>query len=430
MFVDEAKITVTAGRGGDGMVHFRKEKFIPKGGPDGGDGGRGGDVYFMATANAHTLYDFRFKKKFKAENGKPGDKNNRTGRGGEDLVLEVPLGTMITDTSDGRTVADLDKPGQKIKVAEGGVGGKGNAGFVNSIRQAPKFAELGDQGQTLDLQLELKLVADVALVGYPSVGKSTFISVVSNARPKVGDYPFTTLIPNLGVAKVDDRELVFVDVPGLIEGAHEGKGLGHTFLRHIERAHFVLHLIDIASDTPLQDFKVIRAELEKFSPRLAEKPFLPVFTKIDLSDTEFEYFLIKEFEVEYGVKPLLVSAVTHEGVQPLLHHLLHEIPEEQSVEELTDDETEKEEMVEYRPGDTVKADSRRVEITKRENWWDIENDRLAQMSRQTVWESLEAKERLYDVLRKWNVTVKLDRAGAVPGDLIRIGEGFLEYRGV
>lgn len=442
MFVDEARISVKAGNGGNGCVHFRKEKFVPKGGPDGGDGGKGGNLFFEAISNAHTLYDYRYKKDFKAENGSQGDQCNRTGRSGEALILRVPVGTIISDENTGKILADLSVPGKKVLVAEGGIGGKGNAGFVNSIRQAPKFAELGDKGAELVLKLELKLVADVALVGYPSVGKSTFISVVSNAKPKIAEYHFTTLVPNLGVAKVEDREVVFVDVPGLIEGASDGKGLGHTFLKHIERSKYVLHLIDVSSDTPLEDFRVIKNELEKFSPVLAEKPFLPVFTKIDLSDDEFEDFLSKEFENEFGIKPYKVSAPTQEGLDGLLKYIASQIPEERTTDDilpfeenldgiLEGDEFEGEDfenVVEYRPGE-ANRDPRYVEMIKRENWWDLHNERLEQMSRQTEWESTEAKERIYDVLRKWGTTTKLEKVGAIPGELLRIGEGFLEYRG-
>ncbi len=423
MFVDEAKISVSAGKGGDGCAHFRREKYVPKGGPDGGNGGQGGDLLFVAVNNLHTLSDFRYKKEFQAENGQPGDKCNRTGRNGEDLIIKVPVGTIIRDQHTGQVLADLTRENQQVLIAHGGIGGKGNAGFVNSIRQAPNFAEKGDLGESFDLDLELKLVADVALVGYPSVGKSTFISVVSNAKPKVAEYHFTTLVPNLGVAKIDDRDLVFVDVPGLIEGAHEGKGLGHQFLKHIERARYVLQLIDVNSDTPLKDFEVIRKELETFSPRLAEKPFVPVFTKIDVSDAEFEQFLGEEFEEKFGMKPFGVSAATHEGIDTLLKFLIHEIPE------VLPPEIEKEapDRVEFRPGE---ADvGRKVNIEKSEFWWDLVNTRLSQIARQTDWENIEAQERIYDVLKKWGVVAELQKQGAVPGDKLRIGENFLEYRG-
>lgn len=424
MFIDEAKIEFSAGKGGDGAAHFRREKFIPKGGPDGGNGGRGGDVWFETVNNIHTLSDFRHKKEFKAENGKPGAQKLQTGRSGEDLVIRVPQGTVIREQQTGRVLADLPQLNQKVKLAEGGIGGKGNAGFVNSVRQAPNFAEKGDVGEHFAVELELKLVADVALVGYPSVGKSTFISVVSNAKPKVAEYHFTTLVPNLGVCEFDDRELVFVDVPGLIEGASEGKGLGHQFLRHIERARMVLQLVDINSDTPLKDFKIIRQELESFSPALSEKPFVPVLCKIDTVDEELQNFVAAEFEKAFGVKPFLVSAVTHAGMDAILKHLVHEIPEAQAPVEMIEEE---EQTIEYRPGEL--DDSRHVKIEKRENWWNLSNQRLEQIGRQTDWQNAEAQERVYDVLRKWGILKQLEKAGAEPGDQLRVGEEFLEYRG-
>ena len=415
-----------AGKGGDGCVSYRREKYIPKGGPDGGDGGRGGDIIFKAIDNAHTLVDYRMQKTFSAENGNSGEKNNRTGRSGEDLILNVPIGTQIR--SEGRIIADLVQKGQEIILARGGIGGKGNAGFVSSIRQAPNFAELGDIGGSLDLEIELKLVADVALVGYPSVGKSTFISVVSNAKPKIADYPFTTLVPNLGVSRVNDREIMFVDIPGLIEGASEGKGLGHQFLRHIERARFVLHLIDANSDTPFADFEKIQTELKKFSQNLADKPWLPVFTKVDTTDEELETFLCDEFEKKFGIRPWLVSAVTHEGVQKLLQEIEKQVPPLDEVAPLTEEEDDPA-FVEFKPGTNVEEDPRRVIIEKQENWWSISNPRIEQIVRQTNMDHDEARERVYDVLKKWNVTDELSRRGAIPGEQIQIGESLFEYRG-
>lgn len=429
MFVDEAKIRIEAGRGGDGSAHFRREKFVPNGGPDGGNGGMGGDMVFHAVNNLHTLSDFRNQKLFRAEAGKPGAKCNMTGRSGEDLTIKVPVGTIITNEETGEIMADLKKMDQKIVLARGGIGGKGNAGFVSSIRQAPNFAEKGDIGQAFDLGIELKLVADVALVGFPSVGKSTFISVVSNARPKIAEYHFTTLVPNLGVAKFDEKELVFVDVPGLIEGASEGKGLGHQFLKHIERSHFVLHLIDANSDTPLKDFETIQNELQKFSPKLATKPFLPVFTKIDTTDNELEDFITEEFIAKFGIKPFKVSAATHEGMKGLLRYVSDEVETareaQDEVEEIAYQDSE---MVQFHPSEVV--DERQIFINKKENWWELTNPRLEQMVRQTDMDNIEAKERIYDVIRKWNVLMKMDKQGAIPGEQIRIGEYFWDYRGV
>jgi GTP-binding protein len=324
-------------------------------------------------------------------------------------------------------LADFTEKDQEVILARGGIGGKGNAGFVSSVRQAPGFAEKGDVGDKLELDLELKLVADVAIIGLPSVGKSTFISVVSNAKPKIAEYHFTTLVPNLGVSEIDDREIVFIDVPGLISGASEGKGLGHQFLRHIERARFVLHLIDATSDHPMEDYDVIRKELDEFSPELAKKPFLPVFAKIDLTDEELENFLIDEFEKKYKIRPWKMSSATHEGVQDLLREIEKQLPikEEKVVEEIKETAT----VVEFHPAETDNIDSRAVLIERTENWWSVSNPRLDQMVRQTDVDNPEARQRIYDVLKKWNVTTKLEKKGAIAGDQIRIGEYFWEYRG-
>ncbi len=441
MFVDEAQITIHAGKGGNGCMHFRREKYIPKGGPDGGNGGRGGDVIFEAVRNISTLYDYRHQKVFRAPDGKPGDQSNMTGGSGDDLILRVPVGTQVRIETMGndktkppsRLLYDMVREGQQVIIAEGGDGGKGNAGFVSSVRQAPGFAEKGDLGESFTLSLELKLVADVALVGYPSVGKSTFISVISNAKPKIAEYHFTTINPNLGVVDVEGRELVFVDIPGLIEGASDGKGLGHRFLKHIERSQFVLHLIDVMSDTPLKDFEIIQKELKKFSKTLAEKPFLPVYTKIDATDEELEEFLIDEFEAKFGIRPYKVSAATHEGMDGLLKYVASQISEDESLmageESLWDEEDESEEIVQFRPAEG-QQDRRLVVIEKSEFWWSLSGDRLDQLARKTDWENEHAQERLYDVLKKWGTLRKLDKLGAIPGDKLRFGEYFLEYRGV
>lgn len=428
MFVDEIEIKIIAGKGGDGCVSFRREKYIPRGGPDGGNGGTGGNVVFEAVDNAHTLMNYRSQKVFGAEAGVPGASSNRTGRNGLDLILEVPVGTQIQDTDTNEIIADLTEKGQKYIAVYGGIGGKGNAGFVNSVRQAPHFAECGDVGGIKNVKLELKMVADVALVGYPSVGKSTLISVISNAKPKIAEYHFTTLVPNLGVATIDGRELVVVDVPGLVEGASEGKGLGHTFLKHIERAQFVVHLIDILSDHPVEDFNIIRQELEKFSESLAHKPFLPVFTKVDATDDDFETFMCDEFEKATGIRPLKVSAATHEGVEDMLREVSKHVPEVDTQEVIEIIEEEDTDMVEFRPAES-RVDPRKVVIEQTENWWNVSNDRLEQLARMTDHNNEEGRNRVYDVMRKWGVLKKLEQKKAIPGDKIRIAEWFWEYRG-
>ncbi len=434
MFVDAVKIDVHGGKGGDGSASFRREKFVPKGGPDGGNGGMGGSVYIEAHTNLHTLSDYRYKKVFKAEPGVNGGSNNRTGRNGEDMVLKVPVGTIITDVKYGIQIGDLRQKGDRVLVCHGGMGGKGNAGFVSSVRQAPNFAEKGDIGQHFEVKLELKLVADIAIIGLPSVGKSTFISVVSAAKPKIAEYHFTTLVPNLGVAKVNDRELTLVDVPGLIEGAAEGKGLGIEFLKHIERAQMVLHLVDGNSDTPLEDYRIIRKELEAHSAELTKKKEIIVLSKADVTDSELEGFIAEAFEKETGQRPWVISAVTHEGVQDLMWHLNEQIPEGEEVlspvlatrpEKMKPSDLEEEIVIQAAPA----VDPRYVMIEQKMNWWELENERLEQMVRMTNLDNDEAKQRIYDVLRKWGVVRKLEQKGAIPGDALRIGEGMWEYRG-
>jgi len=427
MFVDEASVVIQAGKGGDGMVHFHKEKYIVRGGPDGGDGGRGGQVFFCAKHNKHTLHEFRHQKKFFAENGAPGDKKNMTGKSGEGLAIEVPIGTIIRDDNTGETLADLVRDGQKILLAKGGSGGKGNAGFVNSVRQAPQFAEKGQPGEQKNLVLELKLIADVALVGFPNAGKSTFISVVSQAKPRIADYPFTTLIPNLGVAHIDESSLVFVDIPGLIEGASKGKGLGQNFLRHIERSRFLMILLDITSD-PVSEFFTLRKELRHYSEKLSKTPFVVVLSKIDLvSDVEEKNILIKKFEQETKQKPYMISSATHEGIEGVLRLISSRLSTESESEEVEISDVE--EVVQFRPGEEAEKKSRTVEITKDSFWWNLQNFRLEEIAEKTDWNNVEAIERIYDVLKKWGVPKKLENLGAVPGDKLKIKEWFLEYRG-
>ena len=284
MFVDTAKVTVQAGRGGDGAVSFRREIYVDKGGPDGGDGGRGGNVIFVATENLNTLLDFRYKPELKAENGVAGSKRNKRGKSGEPLYVKVPMGTLVRRGDE--IIADLTENGQEAIVAHGGDGGYGNAHFKSSTRQTPRMAELGEPGDTFEAELELKLLADVGLIGFPNAGKSTFLSVVTNARPEIADYAFTTLSPNLGVADIDDGSLLIADIPGLIEGASEGKGLGDAFLRHVERTAVLLHLIDAYSDDVAASYRTIRNELAKYSSELAERPEVVALTKAEGLDDE------------------------------------------------------------------------------------------------------------------------------------------------
>ncbi len=323
-FIDEAIITIRSGDGGRGCVSFRREKFIPRGGPDGGDGGKGGDVVFKTTSQKRTLYDFKYKKILKAENGRPGEGNQKTGKKGKDLVVEIPPGTVLIDTDSGRIIKDLVEPGKTFTIAVGGRGGQGNKKFATSTHRTPRFAQPGEEGQTLNIKLELKLIADVGIVGLPNAGKSTLISVISSAHPKIADYPFTTLTPVLGVVKAGKEEtFVVADIPGLIEGAHKGAGLGMKFLKHVERTRILIHLIDasaINSDNPLYNYDIIIKELALYSKTLAEKPRLVVLNKIDITGAkEAADIFIK---AAGNIKALTISAATGKGINKFKQNIL------------------------------------------------------------------------------------------------------------
>jgi GTP-binding protein len=330
MFVDEVDIHVAAGDGGRGCLSFRREKFVPRGGPDGGDGGGGGSVYLVASLRKNTLLDFRFHPEFEAHRGQHGQGSNRTGHGADDLEIEVPVGTLVFERLAGpdsdpdglRLLADLTEEGQRVRVARGGHGGRGNARFVSSTNRAPRRVEPGEPGEERRLRLQLKLLADVGLIGFPNAGKSTLIARISAARPRIADYPFTTLSPNLGVVTLGgDRTFVVADVPGLIEGAHAGQGLGHRFLRHVERTKVLVHLVDVSSASgrePVHDFDVIRRELALFDPRLASKPQIVAANKMDAVDDRSGIERLEQSVREAGLPFFTISAVTGEGVVDLL----------------------------------------------------------------------------------------------------------------
>ncbi|RKQ61635.1 GTP-binding protein [Thermovibrio guaymasensis] len=328
-FIDRAKIYVQGGHGGNGCVAFRREKFVPKGGPSGGDGGKGGDVILVADRNVHTLLDFKYKRHYRAERGRHGEGNKRSGRSGKDLEIKVPVGTVVKDAETGEILGDLTQHGQKLIVARGGRGGRGNAAFATPTRRAPDFAEPGEPGEERWIELELKLLADVGLVGFPNAGKSTFLSRISKAKPEIADYPFTTLRPILGVTKVGDFSFVVADIPGLIEGAHKGKGLGHEFLKHVERTKLLLHLIDLTNPEmePEEAFEKINRELELYSPKLKEKPQIVVGTKIDALTDRSKLERLKKYFEEKGYPFFAVSAVTGEGMQELLNFVASKLKE-------------------------------------------------------------------------------------------------------
>ena len=329
MFVDKVKIYVKAGDGGDGAVAFLREKYKPYGGPAGGDGGKGGDVILVATSRKLTLYDFKYKRHFRAPNGERGRGKNQHGKDAEDLILEVPIGTVVIDAKTGQVICDLTEEGQMCVVAKGGKGGRGNARFATPTNQAPKYAEKGQKGEERWLVLELKLIADVGIIGLPNAGKSTLISKLTKARPKIANYPFTTLSPVLGVIELEDAsKIVLADIPGLIEGASQGKGLGLEFLRHIERTKLLLHLIDVSDQRqvePLEAFKIVNSEMEKYNPELLKKKQIVVGTKIDiLTDREILNDLKKEFE-KMGYMFIPVSSITGEGIDTLREVIIEQV---------------------------------------------------------------------------------------------------------
>ncbi len=322
-FIDRSKISVRAGDGGNGKSSFRREKFVPKGGPDGGDGGKGGDVVLEVDVNVNTLLNFRFNRRYVAENGDAGDRKKQYGRGAADCVIKVPQGTIVKDATTGELLADLTELGQRAIVAKGGRGGRGNAKFKSASRRAPTFAEFGEPGESRELLLELKLLADVGLVGYPSVGKSSLIAAVSSARPEIADYHFTTLVPVLGVVSLGyEKSFVMADIPGLIEGAADGVGLGHDFLRHIERTKLILHIVDAAAvdgRNPVDDFNKINVELKKYSEKLSARPQILVANKIDLPQAKENLPALEKLAEREGIKFFAISAATHDNLDALIN---------------------------------------------------------------------------------------------------------------
>ena len=431
MFVDIAKVLVRAGRGGNGVVSFRHEKYVDKGGPDGGDGGRGGDIVFLATKDLNTLLNFRYKPELKAEKGGDGGKRNKRGKSGAPLIVKVPMGTLVK--RDGMVIADLTEDQQRAVVARGGDGGFGNAHFTSSTRQTPKIAELGEVGEEFEAELELKLLADVGLVGFPNAGKSTFLSVVSNARPEIANYEFTTLTPNLGVADVDDGSILIADIPGLIEGASEGKGLGDQFLRHVERTAVLLHMIDVYSDDPAEKYQAIRRELEKYSESLAERPEIIALTKCEGLDDEIIAMQSTALQkVANGAPVVAISSQTHDGVTELLRMLRDEVAKYREREAEIVDEKE-EDLPTISLDDQVVSDAwsvRRVSDAEY-NETDDEDEKIEfivtgakieKFARRTNFDQFESINRLRDIMRKMGITHELLRQGAIGESLIQIGE--------
>ncbi len=421
-FIDHVTVTVAAGDGGSGRTSFRHEKYIDKGGPDGGDGGNGGDVIFVASRNQNTLVSFRYHRELNADPGGAGDKVRRHGRNGKDLYVNVPVGTIVTN-DEGLTLADFIQDGQEAVVAQGGRGGFGNAHFVSSVRQAPNFSEKGEAGETSLLSLELKLIADVGLVGLPNAGKSTLLSVVSNARPEIADYPFTTLTPNLGVVDIDkENSMLFADIPGLIEGAAEGKGLGDEFLRHVERTAVLLHLIDVSSTDVVADYRTIQNELQTYRSNLAKKLQIVVLSKIDLINPEQLVDIRKKLEkvLPKNTQLFAISSQAHENLKPLLYAVKASVDAERKRQALIA-------PVEKTIPTLRLKDQSSWRVTREGDVFTVSGSKIERFAVRTDYENEEAVRRLRVIMRKQGIMHELKRQGVVAGSLIRIAGGSFEY---
>ena len=431
MFVDIAKVSLKAGKGGDGAVSFRREIYIPKGGPDGGDGGKGGDIIFRADKDTNTLIDFRFTPILTAEDGKNGSGTRSAGRSGKDLIVDVPIGTCVK--RDGEIIADLTRDGEEAVIARGGDGGFGNAHFKSSIRQAPIIAEVGEPGEEFEAELELKSMADVGLVGLPNAGKSTFLSVVSNAKPEIADYPFTTITPNLGVATIDGKDLLIADIPGLIEGASEGKGLGHDFLRHIDRTAVLLHLVDVYNDDAGEAYQTIRNELEKYSD-LASRPEVVALTKCEGVDDDIIKMQMSSILAKNpGVKMYAISSSAHQGLTEVLRELKQirdaSICDNGSklASEPRNDGRERSGEQNYPSSDipTIKLSDKTLKDT-----WKVEKqedgkflvtgEKIEKFARRTDLNNYASVNRLRDIMKKLGIRAELTTQGAQPDSIISI----------
>ena len=411
MFLDIVNIYAKAGNGGDGKVNFHREKYVMCGGPDGGDGGKGGSVIFVADSSLTSLIDFKFKKHFRAENGAPGEGGNCFGKNGQDLIVKVPTGTIIRDKETGGIIADMYVDGERKVILKGGKGGRGNARFATPTRRTPGFAELGEVTVERTLTLELKTIADVGLVGFPNVGKSTLLSVLTNARPKIANYHFTTLSPNLGVIKAFDKSYVIADIPGLIEGAANGLGLGHTFLRHVERVRLLVHVVDVSGiegRDPADDYRAIREELRQYNERLASLPEIVVANKIDLADED----AVAAFEQKTGVKVIPLSAVAYQNVDTLVKSIfstLNDLPAPKPME--------------FVPFEYEKSDPNGFEVKKlSDGSFEVTGGLVEMLIRKVVLSDHESNRYFQNVLKEKGVIAKLRELGAKDGDTIIVGD--------
>ena len=422
MFTDYVKIIAKAGNGGNGAISFRREKYVAAGGPDGGDGGKGGDIYFEVDPDSNTLIDFRYNKKFKAENGKNGEGAHKFGKSGEDLYIKVPIGTIVRDAKTNRVLADLSHEGQKELILAGGRGGKGNSHFATSTRQAPRFAQDGEKGEEKELILELKLLADVGLIGFPNVGKSTFLSMTTSATPKIADYHFTTLEPNLGVVKTEYGDsFVIADIPGIIEGASEGTGLGLQFLRHIERTRLLLHVIDVSGSegrNPVQDFNTINEELKKYSEKLSERTQIIVANKVDILQDENLYKELEKTAKEHNMEIFKISAATGDGIPELLKHVsevLKTLPKEDLIE------TENEKVY------TLDNKDDEYTIEKEDGKFVIKGEAVERIMRRVNIEDNESLYYFQKSLDNLGVNERLKKMGIQEGDIVKIDDYELEW---
>lgn len=425
MFIDQAKIVIKSGKGGNGSVSFRREPFVPEGGPDGGDGGRGGSVIFVADENLRTLMDFKYRKKYEAENGQDGMKRNKFGKSGEDMIIKVPPGTVVTDEATGLVMKDLKTPGDSFVAAKGGKGGKGNVHFKNSVRQAPNFAEAGGFAKERTVTLNLKLIADVGLVGFPNVGKSTLLSVCTNAQPKIADYHFTTIAPNLGVAEVFNTSFVMADIAGIIEGAHMGVGMGFQFLKHVERTKVLIHVVDVSGSegrNPIEDYDKINDELSKYSKKLAEKPQVVCANKIDLIDIDSEEYLsFKEHVEGKGIKVFPVSAPLRLGITELMAETVKMLAkaEAEQVEEPV--ETFDFEL------DDLDPNYRNVTVKKNGDTYILEGKQLEKIFNSTNFNDMGSLRYLYKYIERSGAVETMKGLGLEEGDSIRIQDFEFEY---
>lgn len=420
-FIDEAKIHVKAGNGGNGVVSFYRAKYLPKGGPDGGDGGRGGSVVLEVDEGLRTLMDFRYQRHFHAERGQHGQGGNKHGRNGKDVILKVPPGTVVRDAETGEVLADLTEIGERFVVARGGLGGRGNAHFATPTRKSPSFAEKGEPAEERWVILELKLLADVGLVGYPSAGKSTLISRISAARPKIADYPFTTLAPNLGVVSVPDgRSFVVADIPGLIEGAHAGKGLGHDFLRHIERTGVIVHVLDIAAiegRDPINDFETINRELELYDPELGARPQIVAGNKMDLPEAQQNLSRVEEYMRERDIPFYPISAAVGTGIDRLIY----------AVADLLDKVERKEKVEKTKAPVAERPSPEEFTVSREDGTWVVRGANVERMVVMTDFTNEYAVVHLQKRLKKIGVEDKLLEAGAQEGDSVRIGDMTFDF---